>query len=113
MENSKYSVCPGCEALLMGDETDCPNCGTMLWSTEPGSVAASPHGTVEPESYSATGPYWEYGVYTALSAEDLAGLLNVLASQGWEPINVYGGTIEERPEETVHFAVMRRRRADR
>ena len=35
-------------------------------------------------------------------------MLNDLAAAGWEPINVYGGTIEERPDETTHFAVMRR-----
>jgi hypothetical protein len=104
MEGSKYSICPGCEALLVGTEADCPNCGTMLWASGPGSGAPSD----ATGGFSATGAYYEYRVFVALTAEDLSRLLNDLGVDGWEPINVYGGTIQERPDETTHFAVMRR-----
>jgi hypothetical protein len=111
MEGCKYSICPGCEALLVGTETDCPNCGTMLWSGGAGN-APPPHGPAgEPYIGSDARPYYEYAVYVAVTAEELGNLLNNLALQGWEPINVYGGTIQERPDETTHFAVMRRHNA--
>ena len=105
MESSKYSVCPGCEALMIDGQGECPNCG---WGYEVSSASPSGGAYVDPGSYSDSSPFWEYGVFVAVTAEELAALLNERALHGWEAISVYGGIIEERPHETTHFAVMRR-----
>ena len=109
MEGSKYAVCPGCEALLAGSEAECPNCGTPTWPSGPEAAEPkAPSWEIDVSVIAATAGY-EYAVHVATTADELARLLNGLAAEGWEPFSVYGGTTRELPDQTSHFAVMRRR----
>ena len=109
MEGSKYAVCPGCEALLAGSETECPNCGTPTWPSGPEDAEPKAPAWEIDVAVIATTAGYEYAVHLAAAANELAKLLNDLAAEGWEPFSVYGGTTPERPGQTTHFAVMRRR----